>query len=858
MACKSYNNHRRPRSMGRCGRLSRGGIAGIGGGVGRDGARQSDAARRMPVAHAVARPILIAAALAVAASLSCAIGAPPVAWATGGDGAAGGAGGAALPPTHVAVPAGAVLGPGSAAPVLAPGMAAANSTHMFVVDAGNGSGGGRVLAFEIGAGPAGTPLPGQIIEVPGTPHGIAVNGTGHLFVSDPASGRVAVLAPGGGRAGELAVPEDAVRVRGAGGAGTMDWPAGVAAAPDGRVYVAERNAGRVLVFGGDGGYLGSLPRPESALRLLAPHGVAAGAASGEVYVADAAADAVYVFGSGGAHVRTVGVPPLDGARGGPHGVAVDPRTGVLHVASLLQGTLHSYGASGEPDGGPAALVPPRQGGEAAPAAQPRPLSVAVRGDGLLLVADAASGRVVLAHPNGTVHSTVAGRAAAGAAPFAPVDAAAAGGGGGAYVADAGAGTVSAYGPAPPSGSRPHLWTHGGPVQGPAGIALDADAGRVLVAHRGGPNGGIAVGAISTVDGSSIGRLYENSSGRPAGIGTGPSGAVAVADPSAGAVRLLAADGAGLGEISGLDDPADAAFMSDGSVVVAERGAHAVRIFGAGSWEVGAAGRPAVTVAAFGLGAGGVFMPEAVAVDGGDRIVVADAGGGSAFGPRMQVFDYAGMFVSQFDRDGSGGGIDGAAPARLHGVPYGAPYGLGAAPGGPVLVAGGGAVRAFAPLDSSAPAVESFGLLPGDTAAPMPPGGGMRLLGPYSAITANVTFTEPVAVRTPARGPGGALRACRPSWPSASRAAAPARRSHPTSFAGRAAARPRTGRDREPPRCSFRTRSCPASRRRRSAMRRSAPSIRAALRLRTLPATGRRCRCRPRRAAPAAPGQAASP
>ena len=598
---------------------------------------------------------------------------------------------------------------------------------MFVADAG----GGRVLVVEIGAGGGASaglpPRPAAALAVGGSPYGVAANATGHLFVSDPASGRVAVLGPGGEPAGELPAGP---------GAGTMDWPAGVAVGPDGRVYVAERNAGRVLVFGAGGGAGGepaAISQAGPAGRLLAPAGVAVGG-SGELYVADAAADAVHVFGPGGLHLRTIEVPPLGGARGSPHGVAVDPRSGTLYVASLLQGALHAYGASGEPAAAPAALAP-RQG--AAPdAAQPRPLSVAVRGDGLLLVADAANGRAVLAHPNGTVHSVAAGRPAGGAgigAPFAPADAAAGPGpGGAAYVADAGSGTVSAYAPGPPGGPPRVLWTSAGGGGGAAGVAVDG-SGRVIVSGSG-AGGGIEVRALSAADGSPAGAPYAGGgagSGRPAGVAAGPSGEVAVADPAAGAVRLVGAGGSPLGAIAGLDDPVDVAFTPGGSVVVAERGAHAVREFGAGPGGWASPG-PARTVASFGLGDGGVFMPEAVAVDGGGRIIVADSGGAAAQGPRVQVFDYAGRPVSRI-----GGGWEGAA--------YGAPAGLGAAArGGTVLLAGpaaGGSVRALAALDSDAPAVASLGIAWA---------GGARTLGPYAEVAANVTFTEPVVVRTAPR------------------------------------------------------------------------------------------------------------
>ena len=701
---KSYNIRRPRRGMGRRGRLRR-----HGGG---------DSPRPVPAVTALA--VALAAALFAAAA--------PLEAAAAGAGAEAGAGAPISAATHVDDPTRTVRGAG--APAFVPGAAAANATHMFVVDAGNGSGGGggRVLAFEIGPGAAGeAPRPSHAIAVRGIPYGVAVNGTGHLFVSVPESGRVAVFGPGGEPAGELPAAGS--------GAAPLDWPAGVAVGPDGRVYVAERNAGRVAVFGaGGGGGPSMITEAGPAGRLLAPAGVAVGPATGELYVADAAAGAVHAFGPDGSHARTMEVPPLDGARGSPFGVAVDPRTGAVRVASLLQGALHSYDASGAPAGAPAPISP--RHGAAPDASQPRPLSVAARGDGMLVVTDAANGRAVLAHPNGTVHSVLAGRGAAGdAAPFAPADAAA-GAGAALYVADAGAGSAAAYAPGHPGAAPRQLWESAewGGAGGPAGVAVDG-AGRVLVSGRGG-SGGVAVRILSAGGGEAAGLLYEGGGGgRPAGVAAGPRGEVAVADPSAGAVRIVGAGGSLLGSIGGLDDPVDAAFMSDGSLVVAERGAHAVRIFGPGPSGEWGAPEDAGTAASLGLGAGGVLMPEAVAVDGGDRILVADAGGGAALGPRVQAFDHAGRLVSRL-----GGGAGGAA--------LGAPAGLGAGPWGTVLVSSpaAGAVRALAALDSEPPAVASFAVAAG---------GGERRLGPYSSAAASVTFTEPVLVRAPPPGGDGA-------------------------------------------------------------------------------------------------------
>ena len=691
--------------MGRRGRLRR-----HGGG---------DAPRPAPAAPA------LAAALAVAAALFAAAAAPLEA-AAAGAGAEEGAGAPISAATHADDPARTIRGAG--APAFVPGAAAANATHMFVVDAGNGSGGGgRVLAFEIGPGAAGEAArPPHAVAVRGIPYGVAVNGTGHLFVSVPESGRVAVFGPGGEAAGELPAAGS--------GAAPLAWPAGVAVGPDGRVYVAERNAGRVAVFGAGGGGPALIEEAGPAGRLLAPTGVAVGPATGALYVADAAAGAVHAFGPDGSHARTMEVPPLDGARGSPFGVAVDPRTGALLVASLLQGALHSYDASGDPAGAPAPISPRR--GAAPDASQPRPLSVAARGDGMLVVTDAANGRAVLAHPNGTVHTVLAGRGSEGdAAPFAPADAAA-GSGAAVYVADAGAGSAAAYAPGYPGAAPRQLWESGEwGAAGAAGVAVDG-AGRVLVSGRGG-SGGVAVRILSAGGGGDAGGLlYEGGGGgRPAGIAAGPRGEVAVADPSAGAVRIVGAGGSLLGSIGGLDDPVDAAFMSDGSLVVAERGAHAVRIFGPGPGGAWGAPEEAGPAASLGLGAGGVLMPEAVAVDGGDRILVADAGGGAALGPRVQVFDHAGRLVSRLGA--------GAGAAAL-----GAPAGLGAGPWGTVLVASpaAGAVRALAALDSEPPAVASFAVAPG---------GGGRPLGPYSSAVASVTFTEPVLVRAPPPGGDGA-------------------------------------------------------------------------------------------------------
>ena len=792
---------------------SRRGAGGCGGGKHRSRSRRRPCAGRPGTAALAAAAAVLAASAVAAAALAgtaapcapaeCLWGLPAAAAAATENGTAA--------ETHVHLPARDLPG-GAALAGFAPGAAASNATHMFVADAA----GGQILVFEAADGSA--PRRTAALAVSGSPYGVAVNDSGHVFASDPAAGRVVVLAPNGSLAGEL-LPAAAAG-GGSDPASPMDWPAGLAAGPDGRTYVAERNAGRVLVFGGSGEQIGEIGTGGPG-RLLAPSDVAVNG-TGHVLVADTAANAVQAFDAGGSHAGTIAVPSLDGEAGSPHGVAA--AGGTLYIASLVQGAVHMHSGSGwsaEParlwhsqaaggDGGgdgdaPAPAPPPQH------QLRPRPLSVAAGPGGMLLVSDGANAQAALFAPDGTLRYALAGSEdgapprPGGDAPLRPVDAAAAaaaaGSGAGAgtlYISYAGSGAaaVAAYSFDPASGSYGRLWTAGGGDGGgggtghgpsePAGIAVDA-SGRVLVADRGGRGGAPSVRILLPGDGSQAGALPVGGPGsRPAGIAAGPSGMIAVADPPAGAVRLLAANGTEAGLIGGLDDPVDVAFMSDGAVVVAERGSHRVRVFdpaagggnggggggggnggggggggnggGGGGGQNGMpahGGRSAADVASFGLGPGGVFLPEAVAVDAGDRILVADSGGEAHGGRRVQVFDYAGRLVSVFGASGEPGAArpqGGLVPGA--GMPY-SPAGLGVAPDGTVLVSdpaagppGRGAVRVFEALDSQPPSVVSFGMAGGGPGyAPLAAG---SAAGPYSSIAANVTFSEPVVVRPPAQ------------------------------------------------------------------------------------------------------------
>lgn len=169
-----------------------------------------------------------------------------------------------------------------------------------------------------------------------SPIGVALDGSGNLFVSDSQRGKVLVF-------------DAALRFRYAIGAKEgLQRPTGLASAGD-RLYVVDTLAHRVLVFRTDG-------RGARLLAAFGGRGTGPGlfnfptdiavSAAGRIYVNDSMNFRVQVFDAAGRHLRSVGGPgAASGSFQRAKGVAVDSEEN-LYVVDALSDTAQIFDREG--------------------------------------------------------------------------------------------------------------------------------------------------------------------------------------------------------------------------------------------------------------------------------------------------------------------------------------------------------------------------------------------------------------------------------------------------------------------------------------------------------------------------------
>jgi hypothetical protein len=248
------------------------------------------------------------------------------------------------------------------------GVAVDNAGNVYVADYGNHTirkitSGGVVSTL---AGRAGT-----FGGVNGTgtnalfyqPQGVAVDGSGNVYVADSANNTIRLITPAGavstlaGAAGTFGSSD------GSGTNAQFYQPQGVAVDNAGNVYVADTlnhtirkiTAGVVSTLAGQAGSFGSADGTSSAARFWGPHALAvSGAGSGTVYVADTLNATIRQMAVSGAtwtvstFAGSASAGSMDGAAGnarfsGPQGTAADS-AGNRYMADTVNSTIRKVAA----------------------------------------------------------------------------------------------------------------------------------------------------------------------------------------------------------------------------------------------------------------------------------------------------------------------------------------------------------------------------------------------------------------------------------------------------------------------------------------------------------------------------------
>jgi sugar lactone lactonase YvrE len=171
-----------------------------------------------------------------------------------------------------------------------------------------------------------------------SPQGIAVDGSGNVYVADRDNNRVQVFSSTG----------TFVRAWGTAGSGDgqLYTPQGIAVDSIGNVYVADSINNRIQVFSNSGSFLKKWGAPGSdAGQFNYPDGIAVDTSS-NVYVADTYNNRVQVFSNTGTFLSTWGASGSgDGQFASPVGIAVDAN-GNVYVADTGNSRVQMFTSTG--------------------------------------------------------------------------------------------------------------------------------------------------------------------------------------------------------------------------------------------------------------------------------------------------------------------------------------------------------------------------------------------------------------------------------------------------------------------------------------------------------------------------------
>jgi streptogramin lyase len=553
------------------------------------------------------------------------------------------------------------------------------------------------------------------------PSGVAVDASGNVYVADSYNNTIRKITPAGavttlaGTAGAYGSAD------GTGSAARFQYPSGVAVDGSGNVYVADTYnntirkitpAGVVTTLAGTAGSNGSADGTGSAARFYRPYGVTVDG-NGNVYVADTLNYTIRKITPAGAVTTLAGTAGSNGGADGtgsaarfnnPQGVAVDG-SGNVYVADTVTHTIRKITPAGVVTtlAGTAGWYGSADGtGSAARFASPS--GVAVDASGNVYVADSYNSTIRKITPAGVV-TTLAGTAGAygsadgtgSAARFDYPSGVAVDGSGNVYVTDSNnntirkitpagavttlAGTAGAYGSADGTGSAARF-------QYPSGVAVDA-SGNVYVAdtynhtiRKITPAGAVTtLAGTAGLSGSADGTGSAARFWYPYGVAVDGSGNVYVADTRnytirkitpAGVVTTLAGTAGARGSADGTGsaarfaNPYGVAVDGSGNVYVADTDNDTIRKITPAGVVTTLAGTAGSVGSADGTGSAARFyFPEGVAVDASGNVYVADS-----YNSTIRKITPAGVVTTLAGTAGASGSADGTGSAARFSGPRG--------------------------------------------------------------------------------------------------------------------------------------------------------------------------------------------